>query len=66
MNSNVTLRLNQVLPANLTHAFFNVETFDETDLTLLGPDGGWVFGRHNDFYGEPICYTMTAKYPVKL
>ena len=55
-----------MLPANLTHAFFNVETFDETDLTLLGPDGGWVFGRHNDFYGEPICYTMTAKYPVKL
>ena len=66
MNSNVTLRLNQVLPANLTHAFFNNETFDETDLTLLGPDGGWVFGRHNDFYGEPICNTMTAKYPVKL
>ena len=48
---NVIVTSLQVLPANLTHAFFNLETYDETDLSLLGPDGGWVFGRYKDFYG---------------
>ena len=47
-----------MLPANLTHAFFNMETFDETDLGLLGPDGGWVFGRHDEFYGAQLFNSL--------
>lgn len=51
-----------VLPANLTHAFFNLDTYDESDITLLGPDGGWVFGRYQDFYGEPIKSKASCTY----